>query len=459
MGHARLSASQTKRWKNCPGSTAYLEQHPSLDGGSGYHAQMGTAAHALVERCLAKGEEASDYENRLIEIIDPGGEEGTSILAPNAKMPTSTTRVVFIVDDDMIDPVQKMLNYVRNRCVELGLLDKASQDQFPTLGKAVQMLVEKGTVRLESHVDPLPERDDTGGTADVIIDAWPDVLEVVDYKNGSGVFVPVEGNDQLRSYALGSLQGEGSSDEYDRVRYTICQPRHNSAPANGIMYEETTVGELLVWKDMLAGFAARVDEARKLMLKKGASLDTLHEAGLLSPGADGGACRWCPMKTNCPAAMAAVQEQAAIDFADDPEKIEVPTAPEALATLLRWAPFLDNLISEATEEAKKILFSGGTVTGKKLVHGRSTRRWADVEEKDLVKTMANEFGVHKKFMFIEPKLITGPQAEKLVDKPLRKKFNADLLVKPDGKLTMVDETDSKPAVTVDPGSDFEGVED
>ena len=28
---------------------------------------------------------------------------------------------------------------------------------------------------------------------DVTIDAWPEVLEVVDYKNGSGVFVPIEG--------------------------------------------------------------------------------------------------------------------------------------------------------------------------------------------------------------------------------------------------------------------------
>lgn len=69
-GHARLSSSQTKWWANCPGALALSELNP-IDDPSGYHAQMGTAAHYLIEVCLETGMTPADYSDRLLEITDP----------------------------------------------------------------------------------------------------------------------------------------------------------------------------------------------------------------------------------------------------------------------------------------------------------------------------------------------------------------------------------------------------
>lgn len=458
--HARLSASQTKRWANCPGSVAYLEKYPNLEEPSGYHAMLGTAAHALAEHCLREGSEVFAYEDRLIEITNPGSDnEGTKILSKRSKMPKSTTRVVFIVDQEMIDAVSCMTRYVYKRCVELGLMDHEMVLGEADWASEVAALVKNGTVRLEERVVPLPERNDTGGTGDVIIDAWPDVLEIVDYKNGSGIFVPVDMNDQLRSYALGALQSESA--DYDVVRYTICQPRHLKAPEDGIMYEETTVEELFIWKNELAMAASQVDEAR-VAVADGAGLADLFDAGFISAGKDGNHCTFCPIMGHpCPAAQAAAEAQCIKDFEDEPMDMLPPTDEDALARILVWAPFLTKFLKEVEEKAETYLMAGGTVPGKKLVHGRSTRRWATSDEKAIIKLMVDEYGAQEEDLYSEPKFITGPQAEKLVPKDQRKDFNSKMLDKPAGRITMVDESDKKPAVVIggDAVSDFEDLED
>lgn len=455
MGHARLSASGTKQWATCPGYPAWMEAHPELDGGSGYHAQLGTAAHTLGERCLREGSEPADYDGRLIEIIDEGS---TSILRKGAKWPKQATRIVFEVDQDMIEAVECYVRYIRGRILELGLTMK--------------------NVRIEEHVVPLPERDDTGGTGDTIIDAWPDFLEVVDYKHGEGVFVPVEGNMQLRSYGLGALQ-EAGADDYATVRYTICQPRHRQAPWDGIMSEEVPASELLEWKDFLLQAAARVDSARE-MVAEGATLQDLHADGLLSVGEDGSHCTFCELKGGCPAVLAKAQETALVDFHDDPEPIDTPGA-NRLPSVLPWVPLLDSWLKALMAEAEGTLMAGGKVEGQKLVRKLSKRGWiterriasevegeeATVEAvtpEDIALELVEEFGLDKADIYkevepTEPVLLTGPKMEKLLPKKERKRFSDRLLYKPPGGLTMVPEGDKRTAVEVDPASDFEDLED
>ena len=202
--HARLSASQTKDWANCPGTIPLKEYFP-YDDPSGPAAQLGTCAHQLIEECLGKGLPPSDYEHRLIEIKHPDTDkEEVVILAKSAKWPKDPKRVVFEVDEEMVEATDTFIRYVLGRLAELfpetydatGLDDEVDYSWAKTAW-------EKGTLKLETRVNPLPERDDTGGTVDVTIDAWPELLEVVDYKNGTGVLVPVKDNWQLRSYTLG----------------------------------------------------------------------------------------------------------------------------------------------------------------------------------------------------------------------------------------------------------------
>lgn len=476
-GHARLSASQTEWWSECPGALAFIEANPRPEyNSSGYYAQMGTCAHTLVERCLGEGSEPAEYLGRLIEIVeDADGNEGTSILRKGAKLPEGAVRVIFEVDGNMVEGVECMTDYVRRRCVELGLVDEGFNDL--ERAREVCNLIARGTVHLEARVVPLPERDDTGGTGDVVIDAWPELLEVVDYKNGSGVFVPVEGNRQLRSYGLGALQ-EFGADDYERVRCTICQPNHMQAPADGIMSEEVSVPELLDWKHWLTAAADRVDAAR-VFAGEGATLEELYDAGFVSVGEAGKHCTFCDLASGCPASLAKAQELAAVEFDDDPADIEAPTGANHLSVVLPWVPFLDAWIKKIVTNGEHLLLTGGRIAGQKVVRKRSTgRRWiterriapeteggetrvVPVTEEDLARDFAEEFGVDRGKLYTapEPKFLTGPQAEKLLPKDKRQGFSDRYLFKPEGSLTIAPEEDSRSAVDVDPAADFDDVED
>ena len=48
--HAKLSASGSKRWMNCPGSVRLEEQFPDIES---EYALYGTNAHNLAEYCLS----------------------------------------------------------------------------------------------------------------------------------------------------------------------------------------------------------------------------------------------------------------------------------------------------------------------------------------------------------------------------------------------------------------------
>lgn len=472
-GHARLSASQTKRWATCPGSAAYLEANPLLEDSGSEYARQGTCAHALVERCLREGSAPASYKGRLITIIeDAKGHEGVSILKKNAPWPKDPTRVVFEVDLDMIEAVECMTDYVINRCIDLCL--HGSQESPENPAKFVAELIKFDTVRLEGRSVPLPERDDTGGTSDVVIDAWPDLIEVVDYKHGAGVFVPVESNEQLRSYGLGELLKAGQND-YEKVQYTICQPRHMQAPQDGIMSEEVSAKELLMWQDWLSTRAGVVDDARALMAT-GATLEDLDAGGYLSTGSDGGGCTFCPLMTRCPAALRRSQEMADTEFDDDPKELEADAGPNRLAVLLPWVPFIDRWVRAIEADAERLMMQGGHIEGQKVVRKRSTgRKWLQarniapekegdeptveiVTEEDIVAKLV-DLGAKEEDCYTAPKLLSGPQAEKLIPKKKRQELEDEFMYKPEGGLTIAPEDDTRDAVVVDPASDFDGVED
>ena len=438
--HANLPPSGSGRWVPCPGSIVMEEAIPAEHRkSSGVFAQLGTAAHGLLERCMSKDEEPSDYLGRIVELV--GEDEDVSILKPKARAPKDGSgRVWFAVDEDMAEAVDTAVGYVRARLGELG-----------------------GDLGLEERVRVLVDRDDCFGTADVSVDAWPDVLEVADYKNGSGVAVEVEGNHQIRCYLLG--KAEATSFSHDRYVGTVIQPRkaHSDGPVRS---EELTRGELLEFRTTLAVAAVNVDEAREILEIRGDARE-LYAKGYLVAGDQ---CRWCEAVQECPAALAKAAEVAGADFDEEPsEPLTVESDPDLLGRLLRWVPFIDGWVRAVEAHAQRVAEAGGHVDGHKMVHKGSKRRWRDeVTRLDeagesitvqltptmLLEIMNDEFFVSYEDMTTLPGTITGPQAEKLVDKDRRAEFGALLLHKPDGPLTLVPEDDRRSEVTVDPASDF-----
>lgn len=411
--HAKLSASATKRWATCPGSAAFIERNPIPDK-STRDSALGTAAHSLLEMTLKEGYASSAaFEDLEIE-------------ADGFK---------FVVDRDMYEAVDCAVEYVYGRLEELG------QTHINLL--------------LEHHVVPLPHRNDTGGTVDICIDNWPVSLEVVDYKHGAGIFVPVEKNPQLRSYATGMVRELSESikdSDYELFRYTICQPRHHLSPSDGIMSEAVTPEELSQWVEWLDTRASEVDLARELM-GSGAGLPELFANNFLSAGEDGEHCRFCPIKYKCPALFQITQKHTQIDFKEAIEEdtiIEVPQG-VSLARAVHWIPVIRTWCDSCMEEAKSQLILGEKVEGQKLVEGRSTRTWKETLNKTAIATdLQDKYNLCHDDLFIikEPTLKSGPQIEKMIPKEQRSEFNDTYLMKPTPQLTMVPESDRRKAISI-----------
>lgn len=453
--HAKLSASQTKTWWNCPGSLAFLEANPELKRESGSHARLGTCAHYLLELCLENGVLPDHYGGRLIRIeVNADGSDGDTVLLDAGA--EAQDDMDHEVDLDMVEAVEHCVSYVRSRLLEL------------TGDESTTKAIENGTLRVEQRVNPLPHRDDTGGTGDVLIDIWPEVFEIVDYKHGSGVFVPVEGNYQLRSYLGGGCHKYDAFD-YELLQYTICQPRHIQAPYNGIMSEQISSKDLKKWLSQLDTAASRVDEARELvhthMMDAGAAqedptllLDSLYNKGFISVGQEGGShCTFCDIKAWCPAARDKAQEVAAVDFADEPEEIDKP-GPNQIAVVMPWVDFLDKWLKDVNIAAEHTLLAGGKIDGFKVVRGKANRVLKPNIDDDKLVATAVKFGAKKEDCFkppVAPKVKTGPQLEKLLPAAKRKAFSDEVMHKPEGKLTVVPVSDKRPAVDVTPGGDFD----
>lgn len=419
--HKPLSASDTKRWMMCPGSLAWeLIREPKVDADTSY-SLLGTAAHKIVERCLSKAD--------LYAYRDPGAYFGEEINGVK-------------VDQDMVDATTKMVDYVRSRCVELGIPEK--------------------DIRIESKVNPLPHRNDTGGTADVILDAWPYMLEVIDYKHGQGVYVPVQDNPQLRTYALGAMLELGAQD-YEVIKYTICQPRHRDAPADGVSSEEISPTELLAFGAELNKHANLVNGAmNRLKAYPSLSLIDLYKSGHINIGSpESDHCRFCDLKSKCPAHYDLAQQMAKIDFSDvDNGPIEVPGNDEQIANIIRWTPRITAFLKAVNEKAEDLMLNQKRqIVGLKVVQKRAIRQWhPDMAPDVIARRLVKDYDVDANGLYTEPKLISGPQAEKLIDKEDKKRFNKEFMVKSDGALTIATVADKRKEVNIDPISDFDGVE-
>ncbi len=499
--HASLSASGTKEWGNCAGSivlTALLPESQQNDTND--YARLGTCAHHLLETCLSEGVDTSVYHDRIIAIKNEGTDkESTDLQKKGAKLDAvkKSSTYATIVDQDMEEAVQETIEYVRSRLLILF----GHQD--------TKLAVTKGQMRLETRLTVLVHRDDSFGTGDIILDAWPEVLEIVDYKNGSGVAVEVVEVDevtgelvpnlQLQSYALGTAEAAGW--DYTSYRFTVAQTRKPHSDGR-IRSHEVTPDDLRNFRTWLSKAADRVDEARAIAHEIGSDTpdgssaveiaDALLKAGYLTAGDQ---CKWCKAKYNrgfdqvCPGMVQATQAAAQMDFQDDPEEYELeerfPQTLIELARVMKWVPVLENFVKAVKAHAKDRIFAGDELPGFKIVRGKSPgrkfinmRQAIDTEtgepvfEDDgltpllvpvtsewLKQQLVDVFGAPEDKLFKPAELRTAPQIEKEVPKPKRKDYAAALLWSPPGSLTMAPSSDPRPEEKPDPATDFEDADE
>jgi hypothetical protein len=261
------------------------------------------------------------------------------------------------------------------------------------------------------------------GTADCVayhLAAQPGqpVIEVVDYKNGSGVYVPVKGNVQLMYYACMVLFPDcDCTGGADTIRLTVVQP--NMTMAEPARSWDVTVGFLRAW----------LDETLIPAMNQAAA------GGYLDIGKH---CQFCPAKLVCPA-----MQNLAVKFGSfDPDGVEA-LSDEALGRLFnqwRAAKFFGAAVNA---EVYKRLMNRQDVPGAKLILGKSDRKWKDGAEQAAVKLFGPALAKGVRELYTDPKFLGPAGIESL---PGGKAFVAEWAFKPEPGLNVAYADDPKPAV-------------
>lgn len=261
------------------------------------------------------------------------------------------------------------------------------------------------------------------GSSDAVIIAGT-TLRVFDLKYGKGIKVSAKGNPQMRCYALGAYCGPAELYDIHTVSMTIIQPR-----LRWISTDTMTSSELLAWA---------TDELRP------AAVSAYAGAGEFNPGAH---CRFCAVAPRCRAlaSKAATLNTGALDTAlmDNAE----------LAGALKNAEGLKSWISSLEAYVLEHALRGETFPGFKVVEGRSVRSISD-QQAAMADLAAAGF---EESSYIRPKeLKTIGDLEKLLRKKGFQELLGKYVVKPQGKPTLAEDTDPRPAIGTAQGaaSDF-----
>lgn len=248
------------------------------------------------------------------------------------------------------------------------------------------------------------------GTADALIIA-DGTLKICDYKHGLGVLVRAQENPQLMCYALGALELFDKIYDIETVSMTIYQPRRDN------------VSTFEMLKDDLYRWADEV-------LKPTAELAFAGDGNFLC----GEWCGFCKAKTDCRARAEANLELARYEFKFPPLLTD-----EDIEEILTKVDELVSWASDIKEYALRQAISGKEWSGWKLVEGRSNRRYTD--EAKVADTVRQE-GLDP----FEHKVLGVTAMQKLLGKTRFEELLSAFIEKPQGKPTLVPESDKRPAM-------------
>lgn len=265
-------------------------------------------------------------------------------------------------------------------------------------------------VLIEQRVDFSRWVEQGFGTSDAIIIS-DGTLHVVDYKHGLGVLVEADNNPQMMCYALGALELFDAIYDIDTVAMTVYQPRRQN-----VSTFEMSKDDLFCWADEV--------------LKPTAELAFAGDGNFLC----GEWCGFCKAKHECRARAEANLMLAQYDFKLPPllEDTEIEVILSRADQLVSW-------VNDIKEYALQQAISGKEWTGFKLVEGRSNRRYTD--EAAVTQTVTGAG-----FDPYERKLLGITAMQKLLGKSRFDELLSAYIEKPQGKPTLVPESDKRPVM-------------
>ena len=406
--HALLSASSSKQWLNCTPSARLQDRFPNE---SSSYAKEGTFMHEICE-----------YKIRH------------NYLREDIPKPVSDE---FEWTEEIEQVTDAYYEFVVSAIEEMK---KSGQEPL--------ILIE---VKLNyTHIAP------SGfGTGDMIlVGKTPDgqgVIHVIDFKGGRGIFVDADHNTQMMLYALGALADYGYIWDIEIVRMTIVQPR-----LDNISTFECSRSELEAWGESIKPIArlayegkgeqkagdwcrfcrakpvcrACAEEALALCREEFVDLDAEEEN-------QGNQDNDCDSGNDDANSEGNKEGQVTPPVFKQPQLISLSELEKVLPTLNRIALWIDDVFTFVSSEA---INHGVAIKGYKVVEGRSARKFTDI--KSVIKT-ATENGYTDIY---KQELITLTEFEKLMGKKKFAELLGDFVIKPPGKLSLVPDSDPRPAV-------------
>lgn len=308
---------------------------------------------------------------------------------------------------------EKVDNPIENLTWYNEEMDECANDYADYVIGIVEAIKQTGitpTVLVEQRVDFSRWVDEGFGTADCIVIA-NGVLNIVDYKHGKGVEVSAIRNSQMMLYALGALEIIDCIYDINEVQMTIFQPRKSN-----VSVYKTSKNELLEWADGVLAQQAKL---------------AFEGQGDFSCGEW---CRFCKAKAECRERANANLELARYEFQEP-----VLLSDDEIAEILGKVDALSAWASDIKEFALQQAISGKEWTGWKLVEGRSVRKYSN---ESAVAVIVENAG----FDPYEKKVIGITAMQKMLGKSRFDELLSSFIEKPQGKPTLVPESDKRPAI-------------
>lgn len=394
--HALLGASSAARWLNCPPSARLTENMP--DTASEY-AAAGTLAHEIAE---------FKARNYFLETLPKR--------AYNARMKKFAAAEHY--DKGMDAATDVYLDHLKARAMS-----------YPTAP----------TVCVEVRVDYADIVPNGFGTADCVM-IGSGMLDVIDYKNGSGVLVEADNNPQMMLYAWGALNLYRPifGDTIERVHLSIVQPN-----AGGIREWEIGKAAILHWANHVA--APRANMA-------------WYGKGEFNPG---DWCRFCKAKATCSARAAKMLElepmvgcipeksvgpgalvpQEFSHLDKDGNEIRMLLTDAEVGDVLTRARNIAAWVKDLEDYALTAALAGRQIAGWKVVEGRGTRGWCGGA--DAAFPVLQAHGIDEALLY-ERKPVTVAGLEKALGKKTFAEAADGLWEKTPGKPALVPESDGRP---------------
>ena len=273
--HAKLSASGSSRWINCPPSVRLEER---FEDKTSIYAEEGTLAHELAELKLRL--ELKEITKRTYTLKFNKATKDNPLYSKNM--------------DDYVDVYKEI-------CIEKYLNSKETTTD--------------SIAAVEQRLDFSNYVPAGFGTGDFIVIA-DGTLEICDLKYGKGVPVSAENNSQMRLYALGAINKFSFLYDIAKVRMTIIQPR-----LSNISSDEISVNDLLKWAEEV------VKPSAELAIKGEGEFKT------------GAHCKFCKARSVCRARADENLELAKFEFkkSDTLSNDEISEILEKVDSLVKWA--------------------------------------------------------------------------------------------------------------------------